>query len=1107
MVCAFEKSLCTMTNRIQQLSRSSSEKESELNRVKLLVSRLLDVDDLRPEEIEQLLDDLNQASTKETLNDRHPKLTASKQLVRRHTFTADEMQLSKCKSLETCAKLEPGDANGQKKNKKQGNDESPKAPSSWLKFKKSLKKSSLSKFSPIHKASSSPKKDEIRNENDFRTDSTRNDSVISSILKASEDRAYQFTNDEEDTNLLINLSSNMCNLSSTVSLNSNQSANSSIRHSNKVRLLDDEQLAVRKELDEKEKQLCDLRLEALTNAHQMTNLKEYLNRLMGENERLSRLIKEKSMASSQFSLAESNASAGNASNVSAGNVSVCNISLSNASNTSNCNTSLGNESINTAMKGTAALTTLSNGTSNLSNGLLSELAVPNESVFTKNDNVLSNETVLSNALSNYPIVGQMMTNTPQSTALTIDRQHLMSSNSIASSELHERTADSEKIDSPMNCTMNGQMNGRMSDNALRYTQNDQFNKANSHSLGKASNYEANDCMDVLLKEGKLVSVQFDLWNEHFIAQQRCTKPASDQSASRLNRTDAGLSNEIGLLRISKQTKWSDLNRSLKTLIGNYLHIVDPNRTLSIDVESICSYELGGSKKTFYFDFNERLPSENEKLDQLVHSLKNGHLDSPTVDRGIEGLSDNNNSLTENKKEPIEYLSGDANLTVRLKCKSMLESFVLQTLVPKTVLIRLIGQLSDNNRKLIIAGPPGTGKTQLAHKLAEYLIVKLNKDGFLNSSTISESSSLLSSESSNSFKSATGSSAGSNVESSVGLSAKNELNRCPNRSTAASRIPVGSIATYCIDAANSHSLHHYLASLVQEIERSRQQADQFDKIDYRNVAMPSILIIDNLQFVPNIDEAFSSLLQLKNSPYMPFVIGTLNQGADLSIQQTASNQSSNHSIANCCEAIDRSPLSHRTVQLNLYLPLSNSFRWFTLDGHTEPVAGHLSRTLRKKVLTRCIEQMHDYLSEFNLLNIESKQRSSKDQSLAGIQNVLADLVAKKELSIALIDWLDSAWKHINHFIESHRIGLSAISSNIVSNGLQSPAIIGPRLLTDNFPINEQPDKAKDWFNHRWNRQIVPYLEQVTKSTPQPVQVEHPSIWILKTYPFSKLSNGQ
>lgn len=1033
MVSAFEQSLYTMTNRIQQLIRLSNEKEVELNQTKLLISKLLEIDDIKQNEIELLLNDLNKDEIKEnTLKDKN--LNTSKQLVRRHTFTADEIdrKLSKCKSLETCAKLESSleqkkcskktnakkspktqyDSNGQifiqnetDKNNwtKNENCESSKQQSTWLKLTKAFKKSSLSKYSPMHRPSNSDLKTSDKNNTKKPINHYSGNGLI---YKSNEEsmKSNQLNDDDED--LLVNLSSNLCNLVSNVPRNLRSNL------SNKVRLLDDEHLNLRKEFvcmtcDEKERQLCDLRLETLTNAHQIANLKEFVNKIVNENEHLNRLIKEKSsLMSSKASLFSVNSSVAE----SMGNTSICNISLSNTSN----------------LIGTA-------------------------------NNSLSNTNSLSNPIAILQSPSSVRTNTLSlaTSISTIDPQpNLIPLNSSISNESNLKTNSLNTINLEISNTRENFNSS--SDNSSKVLINE-MNCEKNQLIKLDENCESNDS---LLKEGKLVNIQLNLWNENCIAQNQFNnRIVSDQmhslesSFETTNKSNA-LSNKIGLLRISKKTNWLDLNQNLKKTITNYLNIVDPNQTLGINLDSFCSFEFGDLNETFYLDKSEA------------------------------------RSTASNDKQPYDYLTDD--LIIRLKCKSMIESFALQTLIPKSVLLRLINLLSDKKR-LIIAGPSKSNKTYIAHKLAEYLIVKLNEESSCSNRTgfqhgLSESSSLLSADSSsNSFKLSDSSSNDYIPQSNLSnnLNETNELKKC-------TKIPVGSIASYCINAQNYQNLYHYLNSLVQQCDQ--QQNNQ--QIDYRNV--PSILIIDNLQFVSNIDETFSPFLQLKNSTFMPYIICTLNQGKDeiQEINQSSCNQSCKNVNIQCSLNLNR--ISFNAMAFNLQL--SNNFRWFTFNNSmSEPTSGQLSRFLRKKVIANLIEQKLNYLSEFNLLEIDEKylkKQHSKDQSLKSLLNVLTDLDSKKIASINLIDWLDQVLKHINHFIE-----MFSTNSNV--NEMNSPLILGSCILTD-CPINDL-DKTKNWFDNCWNNLIAPYLIRISKNEfKQTSNIEDPSIWIIKTYPFNNLS---
>lgn len=51
-----------------------------------------------------------------------------------------------------------------------------------------------------------------------------------------------------------------------------------------------------------------------------------------------------------------------------------------------------------------------------------------------------------------------------------------------------------------------------------------------------------------------------------------------------------------------------------------------------------------------------------------------------------------------------------------------ESLAFETLIPKSIVQRYISLLLEH-RRIILCGPSGTGKSFLAQKLAEYLVIK------------------------------------------------------------------------------------------------------------------------------------------------------------------------------------------------------------------------------------------------------------------------------------------------------------------------------------------------------------------------------------------------
>ena len=70
-------------------------------------------------------------------------------------------------------------------------------------------------------------------------------------------------------------------------------------------------------------------------------------------------------------------------------------------------------------------------------------------------------------------------------------------------------------------------------------------------------------------------------------------------------------------------------------------------------------------------------------------------------------------------------------------ENSLDSFVFDTLIPKPITQRYFNLLMEHHR-IILSGPSGTGKTYLAHKLAEYVITKSGRkktEGMLGTAVI------------------------------------------------------------------------------------------------------------------------------------------------------------------------------------------------------------------------------------------------------------------------------------------------------------------------------------------------------------------------------------
>ncbi|KAK8771666.1 hypothetical protein V5799_025090 [Amblyomma americanum] len=138
---------------------------------------------------------------------------------------------------------------------------------------------------------------------------------------------------------------------------------------------------------------------------------------------------------------------------------------------------------------------------------------------------------------------------------------------------------------------------------------------------------------------------------------------------------------IGSLYVSGKTKWDNLDSAVKKIFKDYVLRVDPASNLGLSSESILCYHI-----------DDIVRSKEAELPELL---------------------------------PCGYLVGETlkiQVVVRGTAQNAVDALALQTLIPKSVVQRYVSLLTEH-RRIILCGPSGTGKTFLAQKLAEYLVLR------------------------------------------------------------------------------------------------------------------------------------------------------------------------------------------------------------------------------------------------------------------------------------------------------------------------------------------------------------------------------------------------
>ncbi|XP_063253620.1 neuron navigator 2 [Prinia subflava] len=142
---------------------------------------------------------------------------------------------------------------------------------------------------------------------------------------------------------------------------------------------------------------------------------------------------------------------------------------------------------------------------------------------------------------------------------------------------------------------------------------------------------------------------------------------------------------IGCIGVSGKTKWDVLDGVVRRLFKEYIIHVDPVSQLGLNSDSVLGYSIGEIQRT-------------------------GGAETPEL-------------------LPCGYLVGDNNtisVTIKGVCENSLDGLAFESLIPKAILQRYVSLLVEH-RRIILSGPSGTGKTYLAARLSEHMVLREGRE--------------------------------------------------------------------------------------------------------------------------------------------------------------------------------------------------------------------------------------------------------------------------------------------------------------------------------------------------------------------------------------------
>ncbi|KAL3077216.1 hypothetical protein niasHS_013205 [Heterodera schachtii] len=188
------------------------------------------------------------------------------------------------------------------------------------------------------------------------------------------------------------------------------------------------------------------------------------------------------------------------------------------------------------------------------------------------------------------------------------------------------------------------------------------------------------------------------------------------------------------LPIGPTTNWKDLDQQLGLMLEEYLHRIDPDLSLGIDsYSSIIGYQIHPTQQQSDLGRHSDIFLNRRKacVAEMEERQNQSGDNCAELDEVLPILS------------PSEALQPGTLIRIRLRgvAQHSVDALVLESLFPRHLLEQLLYQL-EQHRRLLLFGPTGIGKSNLARLLAKYLLMQHERNNINNNNSSNISNALV-----------------------------------------------------------------------------------------------------------------------------------------------------------------------------------------------------------------------------------------------------------------------------------------------------------------------------------------------------------------------------